>query len=46
MSKIEWTDRTLNCFVGCRRVSQGCRHCYAEGQVHRSTGSSRPSTAA
>ncbi|MEQ9078606.1 MAG: DUF5131 family protein [Sandaracinaceae bacterium] len=35
MSKIEWTDRTLNCFVGCRRVSQGCRHCYAEGQVHR-----------
>lgn len=35
MSKIEWTDRTLNAFVGCRRVSEGCRSCYAERLVHR-----------
>lgn len=35
MSKIEWTDRTLNCFVGCRRISAGCSRCYAEPQVHR-----------
>ena len=35
MSKIQWTGRTLNAFVGCRRVSEGCRGCYAERFVHR-----------
>ena len=30
MSKIEWTDRTWNPTVGCSRVSEGCRNCYAE----------------
>ncbi|WP_287369883.1 phage Gp37/Gp68 family protein [Oceanithermus sp.] len=32
MSKtgIEWTDRTWNPFLGCRKVSEGCRNCYAE----------------
>lgn len=29
-SKIEWTDKTLNPVVGCTRVSEGCRNCYAE----------------
>lgn len=30
MSKIEWTDRTWNPVTGCVKVSEGCRHCYAE----------------
>lgn len=29
-SAIEWTDETWNPTVGCRRVSAGCEHCYAE----------------
>lgn len=28
-SAIEWTDRTWNPVVGCTKVSQGCRFCYA-----------------
>src|SRR3972149_102037 len=34
-SAIEWTDSTWNPWVGCRRVSQGCRHCYAERDMTR-----------
>jgi len=34
-SKIEWTEHVWNTIVGCSRVSAGCDHCYAEGQVHR-----------
>lgn len=30
MSKIEWTDRTLNPLVGCTKISSGCANCYAE----------------
>ena len=31
MSKIEWCDRSdWNPIRGCTRVSEGCRHCYAE----------------
>ena len=29
-SDIRWTDATANVVVGCSRVSDGCRHCYAE----------------
>ena len=29
-SKIEWTDATWNPIIGCSRVSEGCRNCYAE----------------
>jgi protein gp37 len=29
-SGIQWTDATANVVVGCSRVSEGCRHCYAE----------------
>jgi protein gp37 len=32
---IEWTDATWNPIRGCSRVSEGCRHCYAEGQAAR-----------
>lgn len=28
-TKIEWTDHTWNPFVGCSKVSDGCRNCYA-----------------
>lgn len=29
-SKIEWTDHTFNPWIGCTKVSQGCKNCYAE----------------
>src|SRR6201991_3197548 len=29
-SKIEWTDATWNPVRGCRKISPGCKHCYAE----------------
>lgn len=29
-SKIEWTDHTFNPWEGCTKVSEGCKHCYAE----------------
>jgi protein gp37 len=29
-SGIEWTDATWNPTSGCTKVSQGCKHCYAE----------------
>lgn len=34
-SKIEWCDATWNCVTGCTKVSQGCRHCYAERDWRR-----------
>jgi protein gp37 len=27
---IAWTDRTANFWMGCVKVSEGCRNCYAE----------------
>ena len=27
---IEWCDYTFNPWVGCRKISPGCDHCYAE----------------
>lgn len=35
ISKIEWTERTWNPTIGCTKVSQGCKHCYAEGMAAR-----------
>lgn len=32
---IEWTDATWNPILGCSRVSEGCRHCYAEAIAAR-----------
>lgn len=37
-SKIEWTDFTWNPTRGCTRVSDGCRHCYAETVASRFSG--------
>lgn len=38
-SKISWTDHTFNPWIGCHKVSPGCKHCYAERQVERFGGS-------
>lgn len=35
MTKIEWTEETWNPIVGCRKVSPGCRNCYAERMAKR-----------
>lgn len=32
---IAWTDATWNPIRGCSRVSEGCRHCYAEQFARR-----------
>lgn len=35
-TKIEWADHTFNPWMGCTKVSEGCRNCYAENQMdHR-----------
>ena len=34
-SNIEWTESTWNPVTGCDKVSQGCRHCYAERLAFR-----------
>lgn len=39
---IEWTDATWNPIRGCSRVSEGCRHCYAEGVAARFSGPDLP----
>jgi protein gp37 len=34
-SKIEWTTHTFNPWWGCTKVSDGCKHCYAESLSSR-----------
>lgn len=34
-SKIEWTEQTWNPSVGCNKVSEGCKNCYAETMARR-----------
>ena len=34
-SSIEWTDVTWNPVTGCTKISQGCKHCYAERMAKR-----------
>ncbi|MGR3435287.1 MAG: DUF5131 family protein [Shimia sp.] len=34
-SKIEWTDHTFNPWWGCTKVSEACKHCYAETWAKR-----------
>ena len=34
-STIEWTNSTWNPVTGCTKVSQGCKHCYAERFAER-----------
>jgi protein gp37 len=35
LSKIEWTTHTFNPWWGCTKVSDGCKHCYAETLARR-----------
>ena len=35
LTKIEWTNDTLNPIIGCRRCSAGCDNCYAERMAAR-----------
>lgn len=39
---IQWTDATWNPIRGCSRVSEGCRHCYAETVANRFKGPGQP----
>lgn len=34
-SRIEWTESTWNPITGCSKISQGCKHCYAERMAKR-----------
>lgn len=34
-SRIEWTEETWNPSKGCTKVSEGCKHCYAETMSRR-----------
>lgn len=43
VTTIEWTHRTWNPVTGCTKVSQGCKHCYAERLADRFWGQ-RPFT--
>ncbi len=38
VSSIEWTDATWNPVTGCSKVSQGCKHCYAQRWAERFRG--------
>ena len=35
LSAIEWTEITWNPVTGCTKISQGCKHCYAERLAKR-----------
>src|SRR2546422_9443675 len=37
-STIEWTNSTWNPVTGCTKISQGCKHCYAERFAERFRG--------
>lgn len=34
-TKIEWAEVTWNPITGCSKISEGCRHCYAERMSKR-----------
>lgn len=34
-TEIEYGDRTWNPLTGCTKVSEGCKHCWAEGMAKR-----------
>jgi protein gp37 len=45
-TKISWCDETWNAVTGCSRVSDGCKHCYAEALSLRFGWSKKPWAAA
>jgi protein gp37 len=34
-TKIEWANETWNPIIGCTKVSEGCKNCYAEKMANR-----------
>lgn len=42
MTTIEWTNKTWNPLVGCSKISEGCRNCYAIKEAHRLAGNPNP----
>lgn len=40
-SKIEWTDHTFNPWIGCTKVHEGCKHCYAETMMDSRYGNAK-----
>jgi len=34
-TKIEWTNETWNPIIGCSKISEGCKNCYAEKMACR-----------
>ena len=34
-SNIEWCDHTFNPWIGCFKISAGCKNCYAETLINR-----------
>lgn len=34
-SNIEWCDHTVNFWIGCHKVSDGCKFCYMYRDLHR-----------
>lgn len=37
MTKIEWTETTVNVITGCTQISEGCQNCYAKAMHKRLT---------
>lgn len=37
-SKIEWTHHTFNPWIGCTKISDGCKNCYAENLMDKRMG--------
>jgi protein gp37 len=35
MTKIQWTNETWNPIIGCDKISEGCKNCYAEKMAKR-----------
>lgn len=35
MTKIPWTEETINPWVGCTKIATGCTNCYAEQMARR-----------
>lgn len=38
ITKIQWTDHTFNPWIGCTKVSDGCKFCYAENLMDKRWG--------
>lgn len=41
-SAIEWTETTWNPVTGCKKISPGCKHCYAERMAKRLKAMNQP----